>query len=538
MTRNRVIYASQSVLIDGKFMYRVQTLGSSSTFNSQDIFELGQLAILDVVDDVPTVAVTLDTNDWGTIHTAAAIAGIPNVSFHLSAASNNANLTVDSGTGSAVTYYHGVAVSDYGLDTAKINIWAPVQTEASLGTSADNIDQTLFLRDCYVNNLAMNYSTGANGTENYALETDNKMWLLNAAKFVNQEEWDLLPASGTVHLSLEDSVDSIPTLSDNKLGFLIRSTTGLPGLAIFDESAGVWNRYPISTAAGAGVAGYAPATHIITLPTDVAPTVAAGDICRVLYSSNAYADHVHCAGAPSDRLSANYFTAAGTWTNTAGYAPESLGAVRQGQVELFLVDPTLVPSDYSLALRLTSAALAVPLRREVLSEIGHLKPYYRTLTFPIEVTSTIETTAGDMEAYARFCGKYSSFADLSLKDLSIDDLITKDNMVLVIMVYVQTNEEAGGSYDARVIKTGSPLIGQEFFVEGQRSTYAALQREYPVKTIIVPGLKSTSENYNLAVGRNATQTFEFRSTNKLFVVQGFVPVKHVLAAPGLGKNAT
>jgi hypothetical protein len=140
MVRNRIIYASQSVIVDGSFLYRVQTLGSNSTFTSADIFELGQLDIVDIVDDVPAVAVTCDTNDWGSIHTAAAFAGIPQTSFHLSATSTNANLVVDSGTLTDTSFYHGIAISDYGLDTSKINIWAPVQTESSLGTDNNNID--------------------------------------------------------------------------------------------------------------------------------------------------------------------------------------------------------------------------------------------------------------------------------------------------------------------------------------------------------------------------------------------------------------
>lgn len=50
--RNRTIYASQSVFCNGEVLYRVQTLGSTTTFNSTDIFELGHLDLIDVVDDV------------------------------------------------------------------------------------------------------------------------------------------------------------------------------------------------------------------------------------------------------------------------------------------------------------------------------------------------------------------------------------------------------------------------------------------------------------------------------------------------------
>ncbi|HEC67143.1 MAG TPA: hypothetical protein ENI23_17840, partial [bacterium] len=81
MARNRIIYASQSVIVDGDFLYRVQTLGSTTTFTSEDVFELGQLAIIDVVDDVPSVALTIDTNDWGSIDTIASLGGVSKTGF-------------------------------------------------------------------------------------------------------------------------------------------------------------------------------------------------------------------------------------------------------------------------------------------------------------------------------------------------------------------------------------------------------------------------------------------------------------------------
>ncbi|MFA5396090.1 MAG: hypothetical protein WC346_08795 [Methanogenium sp.] len=50
--RNRIIYGSQSVWCNGEILYRIQQLGSTTTFTSEDIFELGHLDIIDVVDDV------------------------------------------------------------------------------------------------------------------------------------------------------------------------------------------------------------------------------------------------------------------------------------------------------------------------------------------------------------------------------------------------------------------------------------------------------------------------------------------------------
>ena len=50
--RNRIMYASQSVYCNGEVLYRVQTMGSTTTFTSTDIFEFGHLDVIDVVDDV------------------------------------------------------------------------------------------------------------------------------------------------------------------------------------------------------------------------------------------------------------------------------------------------------------------------------------------------------------------------------------------------------------------------------------------------------------------------------------------------------
>lgn len=538
--RNRIIYASQSVIVDGKFLYRVQTLGSTSTFTSEDIFELGQLEVIDVVDDVPTVAITIDTNDWGSIYTAAALAGVDSLHFDESATSVNANLTVDSGTGSNLEFYHGVALSDYGLEAGVVDIWAPVQTEQALGTSNDTIEQTLYMTDCYVNSIEMSYGAGANGTENYGLETDSKLWLLNEGRFVTQEEWDFTTAaSGTIELSLSDGSGVIPTFSTQKRGFLLKDEDGNPALELYDASASNpgWAAYQVLTdaAATATQANYDSATHVITLPTGF--TSAAGDKARIVYAANEYAVAGNSSTVTADRIASNYFTAADADTSGTGGYPEDVGAVRQGQVEIFLVDPSAGPVDYALSLRISTATISATPTREALNELGHFKPYYRTVTFPVEITSSVETTAGDLETYAKMAGLGTEFNNETLIDLSISDLLAKDNLILVAMIYQQTDEEAGGSYASRIVKSNSELVGKEYFVNGQKYTYAALDREYPTKTVIVPGLKVTDEAYNLAVGSNATQTFGFRSTNKMFSVQGFIPIAHVLASPGLEKNA-
>lgn len=528
--RNRIIYASQSVIVGGDFLYRVQTLGSTTTFNSTDLFELGQQDVIDVVDDVPTVAVTLDTNDWGSVRTVAALANLSTDNFGVTATSNNAYLTTTSGT-TAINYYHGVALSQYGITGSEFDLWAPVQSEASLGSHDDAVDQTLFMARCFTTGITLNYSVGGQATENFTAETDNKTWFLNEGRFISQEEWTTI--SGLSYdLGLADGVNSVALLSDGNPGFLfIDPDTGRRSVVI-ETVDGDRTYIPVRNgAATATEAGYNDTTNVVTLPAGT--TVGGSDTVKIRYAADAYAD----TSGDSDVQKANYFTPA-TDANTDEHA--DIGGLRQGQIEIYLVDPDLAGVDYEMALRLQTVGINATLNREALSELGHLKPYDRPVTFPVEIATTIETTAGDLETFAKFAGKGDDFDDLSMTDVSIDHLLAKDNLILVVMMYNQTDTLAGGT-DANRKVLDEEMVGKYYWNAGVRGTYSAInlaspEREYPVKTVIVPGLKATSEAYSLAQGSNATQTFAFRSVNKLFFVKGFVPISDLLLTPGLEVN--
>ncbi|MCK5019700.1 MAG: hypothetical protein KAS32_21760, partial [Candidatus Peribacteraceae bacterium] len=108
-------------------------------------------------------------------------------------------------------------------------------------------------------------------------------------------------------------------------------------------------------------------------------------------------------------------------------------------------------------------------------------------------------------------------------------------------LYQQTDETAGGTGSNRKVLSDE-MVGTEYFVRGTRDVYAAInpaspEQEYPVKTVIVPDLKITDEGYTNSVGANATQSFSFRSTNKLFVLKGYVDMADVVTTPGIQVNS-
>lgn len=519
MARNRIIYASQSVWVNGHVLYRVQSLGSTTTFTSEDIFELGHLDIIDIVDDVPSVAVTLNTNDFGDVKTMAILAQVAAAKLDMdaTATNSNANLAVVSGTQltETGTYLHGASLPDFAVQCGNlpgVTLWAPVQEECSLGTLDENIDQTLFMDEVYINSLEFSYTTGANATENYGAETDQKTWLLNDGKFVSYDEFVLDSTDVSVDykdLTLDGAAD-ITTLSYG-IGFLRKDANGEPAVTIWDSTNNEMTNWPV-------VVGSETATHFgydnaapnrLTFPTG--NTFIADDILICNYCSDEYA-----ASSTS-----TYFSALDTIDR-----PDHVGAIRQGQIEIYLVSDT--DSSFDISWRLTGCTISADLTREPLSELGHLGPYDRPVTLPIPITVTVDSTGGDLEAWSKLANKLAEFDANTLDDINLADLMAYEEMKLVVKVYAQTDEEAGGTGDNRTVAAGSALVDQMFFENGtEAGPYAADDPERALKTIVIEHLKITDEAYTLDLGSNATQTFGFRSTNDLYVIKGDISIAHV-----------
>lgn len=526
-TRNRIIYGSQSVWVNGEVLFRVQTLGSTTTFTSEDVFELGHLDIVDVVDDVPAVAITLNTNDWGDVKTIGVLAQLPAAKLSMSADadSDTGNLVVVSGTQltKTSTYLHGVSLADFAITCGNlpgVSVWCPIQNECDLGTLADNIDQTQFMDEVYVNSIEFSYTTGANATENYGAETDQKMWLLNDARFVNWESFAGSDFSGgSVTLGA-----TVTPLSDGSLGFLRTDADGYRGVTFYDSSEGEMTNYRVEagTAAAAGYFVFDATGDTLYSPTGM--TIAADDAVYALYAADAY------ASATGNK----YFSALDDANR-----PGQIGAVRQGQVEVYIVASD--DTSFQTAWRLTGCTISCDLTREPLSELGHLGPYDRPLTLPIPITVTIDTTAGDLEHWSRFAEKYDDYAAGTMTEIDLADLMASEDLKLVVKIFGQTDEEAGGTGSNRKIAAGSDFIGAPFFMDGSLNNggavYAEGDREYALKTIIVEHLKITDEAYNLDMGTNATQTFGFRSTNDLYVVKGDISVGTITGAFKIRRNS-
>ena len=473
----------------------------------------------------------MNTNDFGDVKTLAVLAQVAPAKIDMDATADatNANLV-----GAGSNYLHGVTLADFAVTCGNltgVTLWAPVQDECSIGTLANNIDQTLFLDEVYVNSLEFSYTTGANATENYGAETDNKMWLLNGGRFVNFQEATISGSdviAGYIELDLAASA-TVAELSTG-IGFLRKDAKGATAISHYDASENTMTNVEViqGVLADVGTAGYeekyiyepsataATGKHTIYFPSATAFTPAVGDRLQFVYAADQYATPMNEYFVPIEEPTTR---------------PNTVGALRQGQVEIYIVDPSdATATSFENAWRLTGATISANLTREPLAELGHLSPYDRPITLPIPITMTVNSTAGDLLNWARFAGKLSEYETFTLQDINISNLMNKDNLTLVVKVFEQTDEEAGGTGSNRKVLPGSSLDGDDYFNDGVLAQYSAPSREYALKTIIVKNLKITDEGMTLDLGSNATQTFGFKANNDLFVIKGDVSYDTVVGS--------
>lgn len=468
------------------------------------------------MDDVPKVAVTLNTNDFGDVKTLAILAQVPPVKKDMSATATSTTGNLVSGS----NYLHGVCLADFAVSCGNlpgVTIWAPVQSECDLGTLANNIDQTLFLDKVFVNSVEFGYKTGASATENFGAETDNKMWLLNGGAYVNFIE---ATVSGTditnTYIDMVahgfDATSVIPTLSTGELAFLRKSKVG--------ASAVTW--YDVSTDTMTNVAVVAGTAQILV---ETPPNVNYNKFVYDSATDRMYFPAGSNLPAVNDRIQIifaadKYSLPMNTYfTPLSGTANSDVGALRQGQVEVSIIDGA---NPSTAVWRLTGCTITADLKREPLMELGHLSPYDRPLTVPIPITLKVDSTAGDLQNWSMFAGKLTEYEALSLDNISLTDLMNKSDLILMIKVYEQTDEEAGGGTGASRKVATDGVVGDYYFNDGVKSAlpYALGDTEHALKTIVVKHLKFTDEGMTLDMKANATQTFGFRSTNDLYVVKG------------------
>jgi hypothetical protein len=521
---NRIKSASVAVFANDTQIDRAQAFGVSARLDQEDLLEIGNLDIVEVIDNVPTVDITVDANQYGSVKTLAKFAkknynwGTTTVSlkdantvtvssgqfyinemkYTLAAA---ADKTVSAPTGSSQTRIDVVSISTSGgvfltAGTAVFTSGTPAvpttpagclrlalvqRTSTSTSAAVDMTylsilnayDSTsIALRDfelASVDFTAPVKETGDNTDTTYAITrtmsiTDAYVNRYDAAFSVN--------GTATESWSLE---------SDNKTWFLNTASTlfvdrfqGTGSTSAFTLSYAPTLRdngkYTVRAykydSGDATYTALTEATDFTVTGTSLTLTAPASDqVLVVRYPTS---------GCPASAQP--FFKRVPTAVDPH---PVIAGGLKHGQVEIYLSDDA---SNH--VLRLQSVSISCSLTREALYEIGHKRAYDRPMTFPIPITVQVEALASDLKEFARLCGK--TFA--TVKELSIDGFLK--NLDLTVKIYREDD----------VIRASAPYV-----------------QSIPLKTITVSKVSVTDENTDTRVEGNATQSFGFKASTNLTV---------------------
>jgi hypothetical protein len=283
----------------------------------------------------------------------------------------------------------------------------------------------------------MSFQVNGVATASYRLETDNKKWFLNNASQMIVDEYKTTTAPAlTLSATPYTLANGNKTLKVTKNGNILVEGTDF-------------------TVSGT------------TLTLTPAP--ATGDMVKVRYVTNG--------------SNGKFFSPVPTLEDPH---PDLAGGIKEGQVEIYLVDKDGVTVDANRTTRVQSARISVPLQREPLSELGTMFPYDRPLSLPINVSVSLELKDSDLELMARFAG-YSSLTGVN--EIALDDLVK--NKGLLVRIYRET--------DVKRAKLPAGHVDK-----------------YAIKTVYIKNLIPQSESWDVRVDSDATQSFEFMAHNVQF----------------------
>ena len=155
MANNRIYYAIQQVRLGDttniEEVHGLQTIGMTTNFNLEQVFELGQLEIYENIEGTPDVEVTLEK----------VLDGYPLI-YHMASSGDVAG-----------TANSGIAARS----KARCDVRLGVFDEADNNIAGQDATVEVYMSGMYVSNLSYNFATDGNFTESVTLVGNNKVWL-------------------------------------------------------------------------------------------------------------------------------------------------------------------------------------------------------------------------------------------------------------------------------------------------------------------------------------------------------------------------
>lgn len=138
----KIRYSAVGVLANGYLLSRVQNVSANSDMGEEEAKELTNTEVVEYTSTSPSVAISIETNEYGSCRNLRAVAGI---------------------TGGTSNIY----ISSFDNMATDITILA-----AEDGTLA----RSCLINDAYLSSISWNYDVGGVATESFNFDADNKTW--------------------------------------------------------------------------------------------------------------------------------------------------------------------------------------------------------------------------------------------------------------------------------------------------------------------------------------------------------------------------
>ena len=189
---SRIYYAIQQVKMGpsgtNTAVHGLQSVGITTNFNLEQVFELGQLAIYQNVESVPDIEVTLNK----------VLDGYPLIY----------TLATETGTGNAATNLTATSPTLTGRQNARTDVQLAIFSDSQLSASGNSPKNVVTCSGMYVSSVSYTFPVDGNFTEDVTLVGNTKIWGgTTSGSFLNDDA----PVSsvGVGRRQFIDMVDSV-----------------------------------------------------------------------------------------------------------------------------------------------------------------------------------------------------------------------------------------------------------------------------------------------------------------------------------------
>jgi hypothetical protein len=398
----RVRYSGVGVFADGTLLSRVQSLSSDTDLATENLNELTNANIVEVSEGLPTISVSVETNEFGSCQNLYALCGRNPIGY----VGNNAVIDETSFDGTSVDF--------------------------SILVEQDNVlKRSSIIEGAFCSAVAWSFDVGGVATENYTFEADNRIWYFNQRKETYSVYAYRINDFGSGYVLLISGVNA----SSWGAGIAVGDLHGHNLIKITEDnvdivySGGTYDKGNVTFVYSSSYEGH-QGLLVSGSDWDANTFASDGSRYRVIFSVDAIDNSVTNTRIPTT----------GFGTMFPGLSSSAIGGIRKGMIQILLASGAnmLTPySDSDEMLRLQTCSVDADLSREALEELGNYKAFDRSLTFPITVTVGFSALSSDLEEWAKFA--HVGFTTAT--DIDVTDFVRAAGVV----IYIYDDNEGAAS---------------------------------------------------------------------------------------------